>query len=130
MKRFLTACLPFAALPLLTAAEHPEADIVTLWRADCTPCWHEATMLPQFAKEHPDVHFTLLVMHGDVPHKDWPENIDITREETDAPFVKYGDMSKHLPFSVALHRDGSVCAGQDGLLSETAINMWKLQCAR
>ena len=130
MKNMLRTLGLLAVAPLLLAGDQPAADILLLWRSDCAPCWQEATMLPDLARKFPTVHFTVLSLHGDVTHDHWPDNIDIDHDDTDAPFVRYGNMSKHLPFSVALHRDGSVCAGQDGLISETAIKMWTLQCAK
>jgi thiol-disulfide isomerase/thioredoxin len=115
-------------------APHARPSLVIYWRSDCAPCLQELKSVPHIARTNPNVSIVLVALHNDMKPEQWQpymaSNVLMkTADDTDKNQMRAdGDPSMALPFSVALHADGSLCEHHFGLLGTARAKEWAATC--
>lgn len=115
---------------------HGQARLVTFWRSDCAPCLKEITILPEIARQNPELFIDVISLHDTEhtrPHlKKMPENIRILVAEDEGRIVlsAFGnDRMLALPYSVMLDAKGQVCDWHFGIIAPEKVSTWRKKCS-
>lgn len=114
---------------------HEGKAVALFWRSDCAPCMRELAALPELAASAPGMRFLVVSLESTaqaqhfVPHV-LPDNVTVLAAGGDARKVlaAFGNRKPVLPFSVALHDDGSVCESRYGLTGSERVKKWMASC--
>lgn len=116
-------------------SESPVANISLLYHPDCMPCRYEASILPDVAKQFPDIQFNLIVMYDEGKKAELPKmkrtsNINVTAANSPKEKVmeKFGNILQALPYSMGFNSKGKACAQHYGVLEASVITKWQEQC--
>lgn len=117
-------------------AWHGKPVIVLFWRIDCMPCQLELQQLPDIAAQQADSTILLVSLTADEKAREriaatkLPTNVHVLMSSADGETVLavFGNARKILPFSAALHKDGSVCQRHHGLLGGDTVSEWVRVC--
>ena len=110
--------------------------LIAFWRSDCAPCLHELTLLPDIAKQHPDLSI-MLVSLQDAEHtrahvSPMPANVHVLVAKDDAKTVlaAFGnDRVLALPYSVMLDSKGQRCDWYYGIIAPEKVKEWQKKCS-
>lgn len=111
-------------------------DLVLFWRSDCAPCLLEIGFLPKISKQFPYLKILLVSLQNkgftqNHLSKNLPANVEQAVAISDAKAVlqEFGNEKLVLPYSVALRKNGSICAKNYGILGINKINNWIKTCS-
>lgn len=110
--------------------------LIAFWRSDCAPCLKELEILPDIAKQNPDLSIILISLQ-DAEHtrthlKTMPNNVRVLIAQGDGKQIlsSFGnERVLALPYSAMLGVDGKVCAKHYGILAPGKIKEWQKQCS-
>ncbi len=108
-----------------------ERALVVFWRSDCAPCLKEMALLPEMARENPELVFVVIALKDAADARaylsEMPENIRIWVAEDDGRevLVAFGnERALALPYSVMLRESGERCDWFYGILTLEKVKQW------
>ncbi len=108
-----------------------ERALVVFWRSDCAPCLKEMALLPEMARQNPELTIVVIALKDAADARaylsEMPENVRVWVAENEGRevLVAFGnERALALPYSVMLGTSGERCDWFYGILTREKVKQW------